>query len=44
MVLQNLYLTNNATQQKVDFDIYVNDRAGHKSNRVTTQAILLRKE
>jgi hypothetical protein len=36
-------LTDSSSQQSVTYTLYVVDRAGHKSNEVTTGAILIRK-
>ena len=34
-------ITNNSTSQKVDYAIYVKDRAGNKSNTITTSSITI---
>ena len=34
-------ITNNSTSQQVDYAIYVKDRAGNKSNTITTSSIVI---
>ena len=34
-------ITNSSTSQQVNYDIYVKDRAGNKSNTITTSSIII---
>jgi hypothetical protein len=36
-------ITDNSTQQNVSYTLYVVDRAGHRSNSITTSSIVIRK-
>lgn len=44
VVLQNLFLTGSGDEESVNFDIYLTDKAGNKSNVITTEAITVVKE
>ncbi len=39
VTIQNLFLTGSGSREFVTFDIYAYDRAGHKSNVVTTDPV-----
>lgn len=39
IILQNLFLTGSGSEEDVSFDIYALDRAGHRSNIITTNPI-----
>lgn len=39
IILQNIFLTGSGPEESVVFDIYAYDRAGHKSNVLTTGAV-----
>ncbi len=42
VLIQNLFLTGPGPKEAVNFDIYAIDKAGHKSNVITTDAIEVR--
>ena len=41
--IENAVITNNAVEQYVNYSLYVTDRAGHKSNIITTTDVLIKK-
>ena len=41
--IDNAVITNNAVEQYVNYSLYVTDRAGHKSNIITTNDVLIKK-
>jgi len=43
VVIPGTGITDGSTQQQATFTIFVKDRAGNESNRVTTQAITIKK-
>lgn len=43
VVLKNILLTDSSNQQTTTFSIYVVDRAGHKSNEVTSSLVTIKK-
>ena len=43
VVLKNISLTDSSNQQTTTFSIYVVDRAGHKSNEVTSSLVTIKK-
>lgn len=42
VLIQNLFLTGPGPKESVNFDIYATDKAGNKSNVITTDAIEVR--
>ena len=43
VVLKNTGITDQSNSQQVSFDIFVRDRAGHESNKITTNNITITK-
>ena len=41
VVLKNTGITDQSNSQQVSFDIFVRDRAGHESNKITTNSITI---